>query len=63
MELEYIIFDTHLNKYLFKCLRCKKSWVPKSIDKETKKPVKIPRLCASCKSPYWSTPKKERKLI
>jgi len=36
----------------FKCLRCPHEWVPR-------KPDQPPRVCPSCKSPYWD---KERKI-
>lgn len=38
----------------YKCERCGHIWVPRDEDKE-------PKVCPKCKSPYWNTPKKNRK--
>jgi len=43
----------------YRCERCKHVWVPRDKD--------IPRICPSCKSPYWDIPrgilgKKRKKL-
>lgn len=37
----------------YKCHRCGHFWVPRK-DKK-------PRQCPKCHSPYWDTPRKERK--
>ena len=35
----------------FRCLRCGHAWVPND-------PAKPPRVCPSCKSPYWDLPRR-----
>ncbi len=37
----------------FQCERCEHIWAPRG-DAE-------PRVCPKCKSPYWNTPRKEKK--
>jgi len=36
-----------------KCLRCGWEWVPRDKTEE-------PELCAKCRSPYWSKPRKAK---
>jgi len=38
----------------FKCERCGHEWVPHDIKDE-------PKVCPLCKSPYWDTPRKNKK--
>ncbi len=33
------------------CERCKHEWIPRDINV-------LPKVCPSCKSPYWNTPRK-----
>jgi len=33
-----------------KCYRCNHKWVPSNKDK-------LPKVCPSCKSPYWDRPR------
>ena len=35
----------------FRCERCDHEWVPREKGQE-------PRVCPSCKSPYWNKPRK-----
>lgn len=39
-----------------KCHRCSHKWVPERLDFS-----KIPKVCPKCKSPYWDTPKQDKK--
>ena len=39
----------------FRCERCGHEWVPKDINKE-------PKVCPTCKSPYWNVKRKKEKL-
>lgn len=36
----------------YKCERCGHEWTPKKKGQ--------PRVCPSCKSPYWDTPKQKK---
>jgi len=36
------------------CLRCKHEWNPRNLEEQ-------PRVCPSCKSPYWNKPRKKTK--
>jgi rubrerythrin len=36
---------------VFICERCEHEWVPRD-------PEKPPKVCPSCKSPYWDRPRK-----
>lgn len=38
----------------YKCERCGHIWLPRNTEQE-------PRVCPSCKSPYWNRPKKNKK--
>ena len=38
----------------FRCERCSHEWVPRNKGVE-------PRVCPSCKNPYWNRPKKRDK--
>ena len=38
----------------YRCERCGHEWVPRDKDAE-------PRVCPSCKSPYWDKPRKATK--
>lgn len=37
----------------FRCERCTHVWVPRAKGEE-------PRVCPSCKSPYWNTPRQRK---
>ncbi len=36
----------------YRCERCQHEWVPRDKAQE-------PRVCPSCKSPYWNRPRKQ----
>lgn len=38
----------------FKCERCGHTWIPREATKDD------PKVCPSCKSPYWNTPRKKQ---
>jgi len=38
----------------YRCERCGHEWAPK-------KEGNSPRVCPKCKSPYWDTPRKDKK--
>ena len=38
----------------FRCERCKHTWVPRHDSSE-------PKVCPKCKSPYWDTPRKNKR--
>lgn len=38
----------------YRCERCNHEWVPRDRDNE-------PRVCPKCKSPYWNTPRREKR--
>lgn len=38
----------------YRCERCGHEWVPRDKDHE-------PKVCPSCKSPYWNTPRRPPK--
>jgi Zn finger protein HypA/HybF involved in hydrogenase expression len=40
----------------WKCERCEHVWVPRSMDV-------VPRVCPKCKSPYWNTPRKNKRRV
>jgi len=48
---KYILKDMNITQLA--CLRCERSWWPKS--------PATPKVCPACKSPYWDTPRKERR--
>lgn len=37
----------------YECYRCNHKWIPRDNEK--------PKVCPKCKSPYWDTPRKEKK--
>ena len=37
--------------YGWRCLRCGHEWVPRGEE--------LPKVCASCNSPYWDRPRKQ----
>ena len=37
----------------YRCERCGHEWAPKGDDS--------PKVCPKCKSPYWDTPRKDKK--
>ena len=39
---------------LHNCKRCGKTWFPRSPG--------VPKICPTCKTTYWNTPKKEKNL-
>jgi Zn finger protein HypA/HybF involved in hydrogenase expression len=43
-----------IKKKGFKCERCSHEWVPDDINKK-------PKVCPKCKSPYWDTPRRNKK--
>ncbi len=46
-----------IKKEGWSCLRCNHKWTPKEGFDENNKPI----TCPNCRSPYWDTPKKEKK--
>lgn len=38
----------------YQCERCAHKWISRE--------GKEPKVCPKCKSPYWNTPKKEKKV-
>lgn len=59
MSKEYII-KKEVNA--FKCLRCNHEWIPRVSMQELEGIIKDkPRICPSCKSPYWDIPRKDKK--
>lgn len=38
----------------YQCERCQHIWVPRDYNEK-------PRVCPKCKSPYWDTPRKNKK--
>lgn len=36
----------------YRCERCEHEWIPRDFDQE-------PRVCPTCKSPYWNRPRKK----
>ncbi len=38
----------------YRCERCRHEWVPR-------KGRPVPRVCSSCKSPYWDKPRRTRR--
>lgn len=58
MEQKYIIRKT-INA--FKCLRCGHEWIPRVEMAQLEGKIKDkPRICPSCKTPYWDLPRKEK---
>jgi hypothetical protein len=46
----------------FRCERCHHIWLPRNIkDRITGASAAIPKVCPSCKSPYWNTPRRKEK--
>lgn len=35
----------------FRCVRCGREWAPRD-------PENVPKVCPTCKSPYWERPRK-----
>jgi hypothetical protein len=47
----------------FKCDRCGHVWLPKELLNKLEELDKhFPKVCPSCKSPYWNTPRKTDKV-
>jgi len=47
--------------WAYKCTRCDHEWVPRGVGAlDPKKPPRdLPKVCPSCKSPYWNTPRRK----
>ncbi len=48
----YIVARVPITLMGFQCERCDYQWIPRDIEQE-------PKVCPSCKSPYWNRPRKK----
>ena len=44
----------HIFHIGYKCIRCKRSWMPNA---RTAKAGQLPKACRFCKNPYWNKPR------
>lgn len=55
--------EIKINVNAFKCLRCGHKWIPRVSLEELEGKLKVeskPRICPSCKTPYWDRKRKNK---